>query len=102
MIWAERGINNGKIDGVNGITFVNNVTDHSEFIRGVAGGKIDHLNSTNNATAINFLNESDRKYQLTSGSTDLVNKGSTKHYFPNTDFSRLRDATPDIGAFEYR
>jgi hypothetical protein len=106
-IWARRGINTGAVNSVDGIYIWNNCTDKNVLVipgdeSDVSGIKNDSGNylSANN---FGFVDENKHDYRLSNSSTDLIDKGTVKFYFPNVDFSgNLRISAPDIGAFEYK
>ena len=105
-IYASRGINTGKIYSVNGITFKNNVTSQDTMILGGNKTDISMITDMNNnivnAKNLKFIDEKGYNYNLTSGSTDLINKSSKGTYKTSKDINgNERDSLPDIGAFEY-
>lgn len=105
-VWASRGINNGKIDGVNGILVTNNVTANYTLVvpgdgTDVSGIKNDEGNTIKSKT-IDFVDESLRDYHLKASSVDLIDKGTKEVYIPNNDFAgKERKGNPDVGAYEY-
>jgi hypothetical protein len=104
VIFAERGINTGEPWSVNGVYIYNNVTDKNKILvqEDYPIESIDLSQNTLNAKNTGFLDAAGHDYRLTPGSTDLIDRGSTRCFVPNTDFrGNVRDDPPDIGAYEY-
>lgn len=101
MVWARRGINTGRPDSVNGITIVNNYTDHAQFIRSGWNPTLDPSNKLSiGVSNFGFSNDNSRNYTLSSSSI-LVDKGNASIWNPNSDNKKsTRDNKVDIGAFE--
>ncbi len=103
LVLANRGINTGAVDSVDGIFVMNNVTDKEVLVTGsgVEGIRNDQ-NNTRYATALGFADPSARDYSLTAGSTDLINRGYWVDSAPNSSMNGIsRSQCPDVGAFEY-
>lgn len=111
-IAARKGINTKNIASVNGIYIFNNAFDgkESNFIvagKGKDGTHVDlslidvvkdnHIESRKSG----FASTSKRDYHITERSVDLINKGSNKVHIRDDFNGKKRDATPDIGAFEF-
>ena len=105
-IYASRGINTDEVVSVNGITFKNNVTSQSQMMLGGNTTNInlitDTLHNVVHAKYLGFKDEKINDYELTPGSTDLIDKSANNLYKTNIDHNgKSRDKMPDIGAFEY-
>jgi hypothetical protein len=90
-----------------GWVFTNNVTDAANIVGGNGNHSSAKFNS--NTTGLSsarltseFLNPSRYNYRLTGSGSYLVDKGNGS-YAPKNDYDgNSRDASPDIGAFEYQ
>ncbi len=101
IIYANRGVNTGAVDSVNGITITGNVTDKGALVVADTNiSSVDLSGNTVNASAFGF-DDGARDYALTAGSTALIDQGVTTTYVPNNDMrGQPRDSSPDVGAYE--
>ena len=101
-IFANRGVNTGAIDAVNGVFVKNNYTDKDKFLTSdYSNHQIDlstnHLNVSESSMG---FDDSNRDYTITKSSV-LANAGSKNLYITNIDNTgETRDNIPDVGAFE--
>jgi PKD repeat protein len=102
-IFANRGINTGAVDAVNGVTVKNNYTDKSIIlVSDYSNHNIDlSTNKTNVSESSMGFDDSNRNYKITTSSV-LYNSGATDVYAPNIDFGgeNYRVGTTDVGAYE--
>ncbi len=102
IVFAERGINTGAVDSVDGIYVMNNVTDRPQLVigQGVESIRNEQAN-TCNATQFGFADAGAGNFMLTAASSALVDMGIQVESGPNSSTNgKARDAHPDVGAYE--
>ncbi len=102
-IMAKRGVNTGRVDGINGLFIQNNAIDQDTLI--LANIDISSIDLSTNHLSVPIeefgFDDSSRNYQIYPGS--ILENGGTRSLMtlPPWDFTgSRRDEVPDIGAFE--
>ena len=101
-IAANRGINTGAVDAVNGVTIKNNYIDKGTLVTAdYTLSSVDLTTNHQNVTEVSMdFDDAGRDYSITSSSI-LTDAGTTTPWVPNVDYAgNLRGVTPDVGAYE--